>query len=166
MKKLFLVLPILLTGCASALTVGETDFVCGDGVECPTPIEVYNKTHTTPSELRVGKTPKSWQADSDKKVVQIPDAQEAQKQALLMPSRIGVDQDRIVVPLREGSRVVRIWIAPWVDKSDKLHWARYIFAEITTRKWQFGERDVRSEQTVPFVEAAPDVEPGLAVPAR
>lgn len=166
MKKLLLVLPMVLTGCASALTVGEENFACSDDVECPTPIEVYNKTHAIPPELRVGKTPKSWQTDSDKKIVQIPDAQTAQKQALLMPARIGVNQDKIVVPLRQGSRVVRIWIAPWVDKSDNLHWARYIFAEITARKWQFGERDVRSEQTVPFVETTPDVEPGLSVPAR
>lgn len=54
-------------------------------------------------------------------------------------------------PVLEPAAVVRIWIAPWVDDRKALHWPSYVFAEVTPRKWSFGNMDFRSShQLVPL----------------
>lgn len=156
-----LVATIFLSACSSTMNVGESTFACKEEQGCPTPIEVYNKTHRTPKELLEGKTPNEWKANG-KEVVKIPDiTKQTVNQEVLSAKRIEVDTERIVSPLRRGSQVARIWVAPWVDENDRLHWSRYIFVEVSPRRWQFGERDLRNSQAVPFVESQSDFESGL-----
>lgn len=153
----------MVQGCTSLLAVGESSFACKEEDGCPTPIEVYKKTHSAPVELLDGKTPKAWKP-AGKDVVQLGGhltAEAAQLQAMVAPSRLSVPGERVSVPLRRGSQVARIWIAPWVDETDRLHWARYVFVEVSPRRWQFGEVDVRKESTVPFVEVGRDRETGM-----
>lgn len=155
----------VLSGCASALAVGETSFACKEADGCPTPIEVYNRTHNTPRELSVGKTPEAWKTTGSE-ALRLPDLNAASAaREVLSANRLEVAGDRIVAPLRRGSQVARIWVAPWTDEMDRLHWARYTFVEVSPRRWQFGERDVRSEQSVPFVESQADAEAGLPMTA-
>lgn len=46
------------------------------------------------------------------------------------------------MPVLEPARVVRIWIAPWIDQKGDLHMPGYLFSEITPRRWSFGEAEV------------------------
>ncbi len=156
----------LLHGCASTMNVGESTFACKEEGGCPTPIEVYKKTHAAPAEILDGKTPKAWkpQGSDVVKLDHAASASERRVQELVAPPRLSVPGERVTVPLRRGSQVARIWIAPWVDGSDRLHWARYVFVEVSPRRWQFGERDVRQESTVPFVNTMQDREAGLPAP--
>lgn len=170
MKALFALAAVAavvgLSGCASTLAVGESNFACKEADGCPTPIEVYNRTHRSPKELMVGKTPQEWKM-AGSEALKLPDIEKANAaREVLAAKRLEVGGDRIVAPLRRGSQVARIWVAPWTDENDRLHWARYTFVEVSPRRWQFGERDVRSEQTVPFVESQADAEAGLPMPRR
>lgn len=151
-----------VSGCASTMNVGESTFACKEQAGCPTPVEVYNKTHNAPKDVLVGKTPKEWRKPGAD-VVQLPQQTETAKQLkqIVGAQRLNVEGERVSVPLRRGSQVARVWVAPWVDDDDRLHWARYIFAEVSGRRWQFGERDVRQEQSVPFVQPLTDTESGI-----
>jgi conjugal transfer pilus assembly protein TraV len=46
------------------------------------------------------------------------------------------------MPVLEPARVVRIWVAPWVDAKGDLHMPGYLFSEITPRRWSLGEAEV------------------------
>jgi len=43
------------------------------------------------------------------------------------------------MPILQPAEVARIWIAPWTDESQDLHWPGFVFTEITPRRWSFGE---------------------------
>ena len=44
-----------------------------------------------------------------------------------------------VIPIREQSRVMRIWIAPWVDTGGNLNMASRVYTEIEPKRWSVGE---------------------------
>lgn len=50
------------------------------------------------------------------------------------------------LPVRSPATVMRIWIAPWIDKNDDLHLPSYLYTEVEPRKWSIG--------TVPNIGAA------------
>ena len=152
----------MLAGCASTFNVGETEFACKEKEGCPTPIEVYEATHGNSADVRMGRTPKSWKPNSGDVVRFTQDTRAGREtRGLLAATAVNVPGDRAVRPLRTGSEVARIWIAPWVDESDTLHWARYSFVEISRRRWDIGEKEIRNGGTsVPFVQVRRDREPG------
>lgn len=152
-----------LSGCSSTLNIGESTFACKDEGGCPTPIEVYEKTHTTPPEVMVGRTPKSWKDSPNDTVVKF-DKQNILATKPEIPTQIKVDAEQAVLPMREGAKVMRVWIAPWVDEDDRLNWASYSFVEVTPRKWKFGEREVRVPVGVPFVRSTSDDSPSVNRP--
>ncbi len=43
------------------------------------------------------------------------------------------------IPIRRAPKVIRIWLAPWIDQDEDLHQPGYIYAEIKGRKWLMGE---------------------------
>jgi hypothetical protein len=47
-------------------------------------------------------------------------------------------------PVMEPAQAMRIWIAPWVDVNQDLHWPEYVFTEVTPRRWTWGEKPIRS----------------------
>lgn len=156
---------LFVSGCASSLNIGETTFACKEEGGCPTPIEVYEATHGSPSELLMGKTPKSWKSDPSQTVVRVSPRQgndaAREARAAMGAERIKVDAQRTTVPLRSSSSILRIWIAPWIDENDRLNWARYTFVEVAPRTWRFGENEVRRQDDIPFVNVVPDADPGL-----
>jgi conjugal transfer pilus assembly protein TraV len=44
-------------------------------------------------------------------------------------------------PLLEPARVMRVWIAPWIDNKQHLHWPSYVYAEVQPRRWTMGVPD-------------------------
>jgi conjugal transfer pilus assembly protein TraV len=56
------------------------------------------------------------------------------------------------MPVLEPARVVRIWIAPWVDRKGDLHMPSYVFSEITPRRWSLGEAEVSNTQVLAPVQ--------------
>lgn len=123
--KIFLlgVVVSLLSGC-SIFAPGSSDFACPGmpkGVTCKTPREVY--------DISTGKTPKKGKAakagDYDPSPVEV-----------LLVGRGGSNLEP--VPVLEQAKVMRIWIAPWVDKNKDLHWPGMIFTQVQARQWSVG----------------------------
>src|SRR5213595_3451530 len=118
--------PVLFGGCSSMLnTADNSSFSCPgmpQGIVCKTPTAVYKSTHQMPTEtendLPLGitaakaKTPDIILAAARKAPPLTKD---------LGLAAFGGPASRSEVagrPVREPARVMRIWIAPWVDKND------------------------------------------------
>lgn len=50
--------------------------------------------------------------------------------------------------LRKDVKVLRIWVAPWVDKSDDLHLSTLVYTDIEKRKWEVGTVDSQAPALV------------------
>lgn len=42
--------------------------------------------------------------------------------------------------LRHDVKVLRVWIAPWIDRKDNLHSSQLIYTDIEGRKWEIGRK--------------------------
>lgn len=136
---------VALSGCASVFnTAGESTFACAEG--CPTPLEVYERTHQSPNSVQVGRTPESWGIKGA--------TSSAAKEHFNYGSAAGLAQSQFTAasaeqgvaapkPIRNESKVIRIWVAPWIDSQDNLHWAGYVFSEVTPKRWSVGEQSIR-----------------------
>jgi conjugal transfer pilus assembly protein TraV len=63
------------------------------------------------------------------------------------------------LPVLEPARVVRIWIAPWVDNKGDLRMPGYVFSEITPRRWSFGEAQIDQTNVLVPIQVERDVKP-------
>lgn len=147
----------VVSGCASSLnTAGKADYACPgmpSGVVCKTPAAVYKSTHQEPAatefDVPIGKTV-SIPAAAPAAAQQAP--RNIEEGVLVQPlaSSPRINGPR---PVREPAQVARIWIAPWVDKSDNLHLATIHYTEVRPRTWTVGKPEVTSA-------------PGYVVPHR
>lgn len=140
-----------LTGCASALnTASESKFACdNNNTSCPTPLEVYRATHNTPKAIRDGRTPEEWKTGA-KDGGQLRSMESSEELArdlttLAPSSHLLTAAEPPARPVREASQVMRIWVAPWVDSTDNLNWATYVYTEVTPKRWSYGEQEVRHQ---------------------
>lgn len=145
-KVLYLMLAVgLLSGCSVFNPGGSSDFSCHgmpSGVTCKTPREVYNTTNNGGSGG-------------------------GKKSKTTMPIYINAlkPQDNTTpVPILEQAQVMRIWIAPWTDKNNDLHWPGLVFTQIQPRQWAVGEDSFNGvEPPVPHQMFAPaQVQPAVA----
>ena len=148
---------LAVAGCSTVGGLGNSDFACSgmpDGITCATPIEVYEHTHNMSDldDLRVDPD------DKEKKTASKADpSAEVGKMSQEIPGETGAAappevQRQLVVspespmPILEPAQVMRIWVAPWIDERQDLHWPGFIFTEVTPRRWQFGEEAIRAVQ--------------------
>lgn len=137
---------LTLSGCAS-LGVGEPDFGCKgrpDGVRCISSSEAYEQSNHTDKLRSVN--PETGEV--------IPGGldEDGMQGTNVMPKQAIVSSDSLKVvplpakpyPVRTPSKVIRVWIAPWVDKKDNLHAGGYLFSEIEKRTWTLGELNANS----------------------
>ena len=107
-----LLVPII-QGC-SLFGVGEAEYACpepGKGV-CKSARQVYQDTDSQPSEDTSPTSPKSF-VEPDLRLV-TPES----------------------VPNRTPAQILRIWIAPWVDKQGNWHSGGIVMTDIAPREWQ------------------------------
>lgn len=125
---------LLGTGC-SVMGVGESEFACEKNAgECASVAEVYRATNGR--AYRSASPARAKAADEGARTI-VP--------AAVTP----LNPPNWPAPVLEPASVLRIWVAPWVDDNKALHWPSYIFAEVTPRKWSFGNMDFR--ETRPLV---------------
>ena len=106
----------LIQGC-STLGVGESDYACaspGKGV-CKSARQVYKDTDASMMDdfMTISTPPVVSKADTDLSIV-TPEA----------------------IPNRLPARILRIWIAPWVDKQGNWHSGGVVMTDIYPREWQ------------------------------
>ncbi|WP_255593524.1 type IV conjugative transfer system lipoprotein TraV [Acidovorax sp. sic0104] len=147
---------LALVGCSSLNTAKNSDFACDNNSDCPTPLEVYSQTNHAPASVKNGRTPESWKQSSSKGSDGKRDKKGEQREELRMDLAVLAPSAQMLMagdpapqPLREPSQVMRIWIAPWTDQSDNLNWSGYVYSEVTTRRWAFGEQEVRHQGLPP-----------------
>ncbi len=144
----------LLAGC-SALNIGENQYGCSGlpkGVQCWSARKVYDATHH-------GQLPQPEREASARRsvAVAVSTDQTAYRRGrsvvnAAVPALASVTGP---TPLRTPSRVMRIWIAPWIDARGDLMWPSVVYTEIESRRWQIGQ---------PAVQPAPMLRP--LAPAR
>lgn len=159
----------LFTGCS---TIGNKDFSCPapKGFVCKSPTEIYELTHGDTNAIYQDSTSNASGDDMFKSpkssnnggfngnLNQVPVSNSFSKPAYLPNSN--------PVPVLEQPKVVRVWVAPWVDENETLNFPSYKFKEITTRKWNFGGAQVfRNSLPVTAPDNAADYQsPSAEVP--
>lgn len=146
-----------LAGCASVFDPNgaSATYTCEDpndptttvdGVTCKTPIAIYKSTHGAPevreSDLPIGVTLKDYNQGRVGGNENAPNAHMPHP-ALGMTYHIGnrlepQGQPDFARPVRSPAQIMRIWIAPWIDQADDLHFPSYVYTEIQPRRWNFG----------------------------
>lgn len=145
MKKILLIGVIsLLAGC----TVGQSEFNCSKGDEnalCASSRTIY---HATDGDLPEN-TDIVYIKDGEAHQTNLAEINELKNEAVVSKSSDGA-QPRTSVPyrfsydgdvLRQDVKVLRIWIAPFVDKQDDLHLSTLVYTDIEKRKWHIGTVD-------------------------
>jgi len=152
---MLLLAPLISAGCSTLNTADHNDFSCDDG-DCPTPLEVYLNTNSAPPSVSVGRTPDTWGVGNDgwqrKTEGKREGSQYLQSSLDLISavpeSSVSDGKGALVTPLRQNSQTMRVWIAPWVDMNDNLHWNGFVFTEVSPRQWAVGEQEVRHQSTL------------------
>ncbi|MEM8761279.1 MAG: TraV family lipoprotein, partial [Pseudomonadota bacterium] len=181
-----LLLAMALSGCetiSETVVPGGASYSCSgrpEGVVCASTREIYARTETAtqvheedlaeanePVE-EMGAAPEESGLDAAPREGRL-----ALEGGALAPVRFAPGPDASV-PMRTPPKLIRIWIAPWEDRSGRLRMPGHIFAEVTPRGWQVGPHLPGAAQGLPsanhlqtpeMIEAAtapPDPEPGAA----
>ena len=160
-------LVLSLSWCASLLDPNgaSSNFTCRDpnnpdsavdGVVCKTPFAVYKSTHGQPevreSDLPIGVSMSEYKATMAGKSADAPSDKmphPALGMTYHLPGQMfGQDQPQYARPVRAPAQIMRIWIAPWIDKRDDLHLPSHIYTEIQPRRWVFGVEAGRSQGVI------------------
>jgi len=155
----------VLSGCSS-LGIGADDYSCKglpEGTTCMSARDVYAATHN-------GAVVRSIHSETAESVVH-PSQVKADgnyvgaTQVWSRPATEPGSPDYLTPPLNEpqpvrtASKVMRIWIAPWEDKSGDLHASGHVYTEVEPRRWAIGHRqELSSPVLTPLQSVAPVVQ--------
>lgn len=127
---------VLLSGCATG------NFGCPgmpDGVVCKRPSQVYAMTNES-DRLGGGGGGSATSGETCGKSCQ--ERKKSQRQAgeasALLRNKL-LEPLAQPLPIREAPQVMRVWVAPYTDQNDDLHWPSFVYTEITKRRWSIGE---------------------------
>lgn len=148
-----------LQGC-STLGIGEDEFSCSgmpEGTRCMSVRDVYDNTHN--GNVPVGTI--------DGKIANSSNLEDAEDGDVITVRRDLIDNyaapdtPNQSTPIRTPAQVMRIWIAPYQDKSGDLVVPSYVYTEIEPRKWLYDAPANQAPrlspiQTLPPVGSAQD----------
>lgn len=165
-----LLLSSIFAGCAT------TKYQCPtpNGVACMSATEVYKLTNP-PGKAGIDAATGAMITGHKTVHSQPPDRAGAEFAAQVGDRVVPLPKPGDVVPIREPSRVMRIWVGPWEDTNGNLVMATRIYTEIEAKRWSVGEPAARDStityplQVDPVAPAASDtksnVSPGASVVA-
>ncbi|MCP5279434.1 MAG: type IV conjugative transfer system lipoprotein TraV [Thiobacillus sp.] len=168
MKRAVLLLFPALSACANMAGLdGKSEFACKapDGVVCTSVSGVYANT--------LAGTLPARQADPPQGVVPESAAENQPKGRVDTPRPYGATPPASTAPaagtpLLSPPRVLRLWIAPWVDEDGDLHDQAYLYVMWHRGAWQLGhtEADIRRQfGPITPIGAAPVTAPaGVRIP--
>lgn len=67
------------------------------------------------------------------------------------------DARNVPMPILKQPKVMRVWVAPFVDANNQLHFPGYIYSVVQDKTWTFGEG---SDKTTPPIPSAGQIGPG------
>ena len=129
MKRLLTALGVIaittgITGCSVFNPAGSSEFACPgmpSGVSCKTPREVYRLSDKEKPNAATG-------TSNDMPTYLF--ANTPQGPSALNP-----------IPVLEQAKVMRVWVAPWIDKNNDQHWPGLVFTVIQPKQWHFGNEE-------------------------
>ena len=169
MKRAVLILLPALTACANMAGLdGKSEFACKapDGVVCTSVSGVYTNTMagTLPARQAVG-TPQSARSESTTGVDTKHPADPSRPYGATPPASAAPAAG---TPLLSPPKVLRLWLAPWVDEDGDLHDQSYLYVMWHRGEWQLGhtEADIRRQfGPITPIGAAPVTAPaGVRIP--
>jgi conjugal transfer pilus assembly protein TraV len=117
-----------------------------DGIQCKPISQVYSST------LAAEARPLDSSAKGAGKKEGSPEKPDASKmQPLVTPPEAAT-------PLRSAPRILRVWVAPWIDAEGDLHQEGYLYVVVDQGKWAIGLPAVESE-AAPTLKMAPEDSP-------
>jgi conjugal transfer pilus assembly protein TraV len=150
---------VVLSGCTA---IGQPDFSCNGmpgNVTCMDSLTVYELTNDPALDAavraEVARLSAEGETNIDTKAV-IASIKQTRNytQAGSTTLMAALSQP---MPVLEPARVVRIWVAPWIDNKGDLHMPGYLFSEITPRRWSFGEAEVGNTRVLTPMQVERDV---------
>lgn len=161
---------VVLAGC-STLGVGEPDFSCNKapgGIPCTSLQDAYSASNRTladvpktQDELKAQQA--AWAAPRQDVGRGLLPVRTKTQSAADQNSQVFVedaDVARVARPAMEPAKVLRVWVAPWVDEEQTLHWPTHLFTEITPRKWSYGAAMIQQSKQVLFPVQVDDTRGG------
>ncbi|ABO59644.1 type IV conjugative transfer system lipoprotein TraV (plasmid) [Burkholderia vietnamiensis] len=142
-------LPLLATGCSSVFNTADNDsFSCPgmpQGIICKTPMAVYKSTNHMPAptdnDTPYGPNVKQVGVKFGDDQGNVVRPELAASAASSLPGLTPVSATASARPVRTPAQVMRIWIAPWIDSKDDLHYPSYLFTEVQPRRWSYGKTE-------------------------
>lgn len=164
-KRITVVLGLLLMwvgaagGCSyigKTLAIGESEFSCpppDKGTGCMPPSAVYDRQKGGFYDSRF----EPPQENKDKTKNDPPPAFAPPSPFQHQPSSVayspGLSPE--LNPVRTRVKIMRIWIAPWVDERESLHYPGYMFVDAGGPSWNYGEK-VAGEYTEHYFFRTPE----------
>lgn len=153
MKLSIILLASVIAG--TAVSGCATKYGCPvpGGVQCRSISEVYSGTKTgRPVDTIPGKTEKERVST-------------AKPRAPILEAPGGVPPDA-ATPLRSAPKVLRVWVAPWIDRDGDLHQKGYLYIIVDAGRWAIGLPAMEPEP-VPVLKNTHDEKPvGTPAPQR
>jgi conjugal transfer pilus assembly protein TraV len=145
-------LPVVLL---ASVIVGGSLIGCGvkygcpapDGVQCKPISEVYSSTLLAKGQFQERST---GEAKSKKGSLPKP-ASPAMESLPGLPSIPPA-------PIRSAPKILRVWVAPWIDAEGDLHQESYIYIVVDQGKWAIGLPAMES-QAAPTLKISPEDSP-------
>lgn len=126
---------LFLTGCASSLTVGSSEYGCSgfpEGVQCSSTRDVYGATHA-PGAINAESMSSSTKPSTPSSLTPAPLLSASNNHPL---TQSPISQEPIPIRTRPG--ILRIWIAPWESSNGDLNVSGLLYTEIDERRWNIG----------------------------
>ena len=158
-----------LSGCA-AIGYGNSEYGCKgypEGVTCKSVREVYKATEnrdsltgpdqgpTTPRTHHQSRRNRESGPASSTTAGSSPASTPASGVAQNRRGRVSRSVNRPVAPYPDGKRpvrtpakVMRIYVAPWVDKDETLHSGGHLYVEVEKRTWTIGEMPMKDRSDI------------------
>jgi len=116
------------------------------GVQCRSISEVY-------SGMKTGRQMDTVPGKKEKERVS-----PAKSESSVLESPGGVPPDT-ATPLRSAPKVLRVWVAPWIDHEGDLHQKGYIYIVVDPGRWAIGLPGMEPEPA-PVIKNTPEPRPG------
>jgi conjugal transfer pilus assembly protein TraV len=164
MRRAILLLLPALSACANMAGLdGKSEFACRapDGVVCTSVSGVYANTvaGTLPAQ-KAGGTSKGAGSESTTDADPKRQADPPRPYAATPPASAAPAAG---TPLLSPPRVLRLWLAPWVDEDGDLHDQAYLFVMWHRGAWQLGHTEAGIRRQ--FATIAPVSAPPVTAPA-
>ncbi|MEY2117116.1 type IV conjugative transfer system lipoprotein TraV [Rhodanobacter sp. FW106-PBR-R2A-1-13] len=129
---------LVVTAGAALSACATTKYQCPTptGVACSSAPDVYHMTDA-PGKAGMAATSKVFVDKGHRHADAAP--AESVETAATTGSVVPLPKAGDVIPIREQARVMRVWVAPWVDANGNLTMASRVYTEIEAKRWSVGE---------------------------